>query len=470
MTLQQTGIVTSYKRWFVLATIAGSSFISGFNGSALNVAIPFISKSWNLTSAQQNMIVTLYVLSIAMFLVPVGSLSDRYGKKIFYSLGLGVFSLSALIIGFSKDISILLIFRVLQGIGASAIFSTSLAILSRCFPKEQRGFVLGINVTGVYLGLSSGPILGGVLTDTFGWKFIFYITAAIGLSLLVLAVLIITDTFYYQVNGKFDFIGTILYATTLFLLLYGFKILPAAVAYFLIAGSLVCFILFIIVEMRVQQPILDLSLFRKNKYFAFSNLTALTFYSSSFATGFLFSLYFQYIQGLSPSKTGIILVTQPLLQAISSPFAGRLSDIFEKRIIVSIGLGTMCVSLFAYIFIVQTNVNYWLIILLLAISGVGYGLFSSPNSNAIMSSVPKNSYGIASALVATMRTVGQTLSFGIATLGFALIIGNISVNDPTYSSLLQKALTAIFPVLFILALVSLTFSLLRGKDPTKDIE
>ncbi|MHA1686688.1 MAG: MFS transporter [Candidatus Heimdallarchaeaceae archaeon] len=452
------------SRLSILFIVAVSSLITAFNSSALNVAIPDISRTLNLSAQQQNMIATLYVLAAAMFLVPFGKLSDIYGKKLFFIFGILLFSISSLIIGLSSDVVTFLMFRFVQGVGTSAIFATSLAILSFTFPSHRRGLVLGINVTGVYLGLSSGPLAGGFLTEKLSWESIFFLTAITAMVLFIISIWVLRDDRTKKIKMSFDYIGTILYPLTLFFLLFGFRLLPKYTGYLLIGSSVISGTIFVFIETKQKEPLLNVQIFTYSRFFSFSNFTALTFYVATTTVGYLLSLYFQYIRGLTPSIVGLILLAQPLCQAITSPFAGRLSDIFKQKAIVSIGVSLVVSSLIAYTILLRYEVEYWIIIIILCISGCGYGLFSSPNSNAIMSSIEKSDYGLASALVGTMRTIGQTLSFGVVTLISAIIIGNMSVNDPAYKFSLQESLLLAFPTLLIFALISLTFSIFRGEN------
>lgn len=341
------------------------------------------------------------------------------------------------------------------------IFGPGVAILTSVFPEGERGKVLGINVASVYLGLSLGPFIGGLLTEHIGWRSIFLVHVPMGL--------IIVSSIFWKLPGEwaeakgeeFDFIGSILYCLTLVAIMYGFALLPreAGAAVILIGG--LGFWAFIRWEIKMKSPVLDIFLFRNNKVFAFSNLAALINYSATFGVGFLLSLYLQYLQGYSPLHAGSILVAQPATQAIFSPFAGRLSDKIEPRIVASMGMGFTVAGLSLLTFLNERTALGFILPSLLLL-GFGFALFSSPNANAVMSSVEKRFYGVASGTLATMRLVGQMLSMGVVTLLFAVYIGRVPITAASHPLFLGSARTA-FYIFATLCLGGIFASLARGK-------
>ena len=230
----------------------------------------------------------------------------------------------------------------------------------------------------------------------------------------------------------------------------------------MIGGSIICAGTFVLWERRIDNPILELRLFKKNKFFTFANLSAFAFYTSTSAVSFLLSLYLQSVKGFTPQQTGLILLARPIVQAILSPIGGRLSDFIEHRTITTIGVGIGFVSLLLLTFL-NENSHISLIIASLALGGLGFGLFSSPNANSIMSSVSKRFFGVASALIGTMRTIGQTLSLGIVTLIFAVLIGDTSSESPEYAAKLLESSKIAFIIFTSLCTIAVVFSFLRGK-------
>jgi MFS family permease len=260
---------------------------------------------------------------------------------------------------------------------------------------------------------------------------------------------------------RFDFVGSVIYVLGLVALIYGFTLLPAMSGVGLIVGGIIGLSAFIRWEMRTRSPVLDIGLFRNSRAFTFSNLAALINYSATFAITFLMSLYLQYIKGFSPGSAGLILVAMPAMHAILSPLAGRLSDRIEPRLIASAGMALTTVGLALFIFL-NEETSLKLIIGNLVLIGSGLALFISPNSNAVMSSAPKTAYGVASAILATMRQVGMVLSMGIAMLMFTLYIGRVQIT-PEYYLLFQQSMKTCFIIFSVLCFGGVFASLARGK-------
>jgi len=440
-----------------------ASFMTPFMGSAINVALPTIGEEFHANAVQLSWVATSYILSAAIFLVPLGKLADIVGRKKIYTIGLSLFIISSILCALSATIHQLIAFRVLQGLGSSMIFSTSTAIITSVYPPGERGRPLGINVSAVYIGLSFGPFAGGLLTQHLGWQSIFLVLVPIGLSAIVLILIMLKQEWADADKERFDWRGSILYGAALFLLMYGFTLLPKWLGWLFIISGLVVFIGFFRVEKRSAYPVLEINLFRYNRIFAFSNLAALINYAATFATGFLLSLYLQYIKDLPPQGAGLVLVSQPIIMAILSPFSGKLSDKIESRIVASIGMGLSMVGLFLLVFLTADTTTL-VIIINLMILGTGFALFSSPNVNAIMNSVEKKFLGVASGTQATMRAVGQMFSMGIAMMLFSLFIGRAEINPSNYTEFLSSVKMA-FLIFSILCFGGIFASIARGKTP-----
>jgi MFS family permease len=351
--------------------------------------------------------------------------------------------------------------RVVQGFGAAMIFGTGVAILTSAYPPQERGRILGLNVAAVYLGLSVGPFVGGVLTQQFGWRSIFFVTVGLGLIAIAFVVLRLTEEWAEARGEKFDLWGSLIYALSLVALLVGVTRLPELLGGGLMLAGAAGLGLFGLWETRLRYPVLHVELLLSNRPFAFSNVAALINYSATSATTFLLTLYLRYIQGLAPTEAGLVLVAQPVVQASLSPLAGRLSDRVEPRIVASIGMGFTALGL-ALFFFIGPATPLWSIVVRLAILGFGFALFSSPNMNAIMGSVERRFYGVASGMLATMRLMGQTFSQGIATLLFALYIGRVEIMPENYPLFLASARTA-FLIFAVLCVLGIFASLARGR-------
>jgi len=450
-----------FNKKSILAVMTLMSFLTPFMASSIMVALPSIAQEFDLTAISLSWISNAYLLATAVFLVPFGRLADIHGRRRIFMYGIWIFSFASLAAGAAPVSAVLIAARVLQGVGAAMTLSTSTAILSSVFSPGERGKAFGYNVAAVYTGLSLGPFLGGFLTQHFGWHSIFLINFPMGLSLIVLAGRVLKQEWMEAKGESFDVAGSIVYGLTLSAMMTGFSLLPKISGALFAGASILGFIVFITRESRLRSPVLNIHLFKENRVFAFSNLAALINYSATAAIAFLLSLYLQYIKGLTPQQAGIILVAQPIIQAIVSPSAGKLSDRIEPQIVASIGMVCTAVGLGLLAFLSMTTSTLFLVAVLLLL-GLGFALFSSPNTHAIMAAVEKKQYGVASSAVATMRLTGQMMSMGIATLIFALFIGQQKITPELYPQLLQSIRTA-FSFFSVVCLCGIFASLARGK-------
>jgi EmrB/QacA subfamily drug resistance transporter len=445
----------------VLLATTISSFTTPFMGSSVNVALPMIGRDFSMTALSLSWVASSFLLAAAITLVPLGRLADLHGRRLFFLAGSLIFALSSFLCIWSQTESLFITLRVVQGVGGAMIFSTGTAMLISAYPADRRGSILGINIAAVYVGLTIGPFIGGLLTEHLGWKTLFIFNAVLGLAAAGLASRIPRESKPAASGEAFDLAGSFHYGLSLFALMFGFSRLPSWTGAVLIIIGLVCFALFIRRQLHHPFPLIDIALFRDNRVFALSNLAALINYSATFAVTFLLSLYLQHVKLLTPVQTGLMLVIEPLLQALFSPAAGRLSDRYEPRIISSAGMALTVIGLVGLTFIgARTPLPY--ILLCLALLGLGFALFSSPNVNAVMSSVDHKFYGIASATQATMRLVGQSLSMGIAMLVFSWIIGDKSVAHES-SRLFLASARLIFALLAVICVFGVLASLARGR-------
>jgi EmrB/QacA subfamily drug resistance transporter len=445
----------------VLLVATMASFLFPFMGSAVNIALPSLGKELSLDAVMLGWIATAYLLSSATFLVPFGRIADIYGRKKIFTWGIVIFTLSSFFAGMASSANMLISCRVFQGIGGAMLAGTTVALLTTVFPVNERGKVLGINVAVTYIGLSLGPVLGGILTQHLGWRSIFFLSALLGLAVIGVVFWKLKGEWTGAKGERFDFTGSVIYILGLVALVYGFTLLPAMSGVWLIVGGIIGLSAFVRWEMRTRSPVLDISLFRNSKTFTFSNLAALINYSATWAVSLLLSLYLQYLKGFNPESAGLILVAMPAMQAIFSPLAGRLSDRIEPRIIASAGMALTTVGLVIFIFL-NEGTPLELIIGNLLLMGLGFAFFSSPNTNAVMSSAPKTAYGVASATLATMRQVGMVFSMGVAMLMFTLYIGRVQITSEYYA-LFQESMKTSFIVFAVLCFGGIFASLARGK-------
>lgn len=448
----------SFKK-SVLVVTTFAAFLAPFLSSAVNLALPSIGKDLDANAISLGWVISSYILSTAIFLMPFGKLGDIAGRKKIFSIGIFLFTVSTFLIIFSHSIVSLIILRIVEGFASAMIFGTSLAIITSVYQPGERGKAMGINITATYLGLSCGPVLGGLLTQYFGWRSIFAFLVPFGIIALILIQRRIKTEWAEATGEKFDWKGSLVYGIALALFMYGFSKLPASVGWICILSALFMAAIFLFLENRTSNPVFDVRLILKNRVFAFSGIAALINYSATSAIGFFISLYLQYLKGMDARTAGLIMISQPLAMTLLSPVAGRLSDRINPGYIASVGMGITASGLILLCFITESTPDY-VVALLLLLMGIGFGLFSSPNSNAIMSSVEKRFLGVASGVVGTMRMVGQMMSMGIAMMLISLYIGKQSINPATYPGLIS-AMRMGFVIFSVLSVFGIFASLAR---------
>ncbi len=459
--MQNTTEQTFNKR-ILLGVVFLSSFFNPFMGSAVNIALPSISRDLSMDVVELSWIAMAFLLSSAVFLVPFGKLADIWGRKKMLLYGNIFFTVSTLLCAFSGSGFMLIIFRFLQGIGSAMILSSGMAIIISAFPPEKRGRIIGWNTSAVYVGLSAAPLLGGILTQTFGWQSLFFINAAAGMLIITGITFGVKAEWAEARNDRFDLTGSVIYVLAMSALMYGFSKLPGKFPLILTLSGTAGLLFFIAWELREKIPVLNIGLFRDNKIFAFSNLAALINYAATFGVTFVLSLYLQSVKGLSPRDAGLILITQPVLMAIVASVSGRLSDRIDSSILSSTGMAIIVIGLITLIFLSRDTSNTYLISSLV-ILGFGFGMFSSPNTNSVMSSVEKKYLGTASATLGTMRLTGQMFSMAIAAMSIHLFIGESAIHDATIPGFM-KSLRVIFTVFAALCFLGVFASLARGKN------
>lgn len=449
------------KTQTILLVVTLASLLTSFSGSSVNVALPVIAKELGITAVYLSWVPTIYLLFSAILLIPMGRLADIVGRKKIFVTGIIIFSFSSLLCALVSSGTALIFARASQGIGASMVFATSVAILISAFPIGQRGKAIGFNTASVYVGLSIGPFLGGILTHYIGWRSIFFVSVAIGLINLPFIFFKIHDEWHESKGEPFDFTGSIVYAVSLSAMIIGFSFLPKITGIFMTFCGISGLVVFTIFESKTSHPVLNVGLFLENKVFAFSNFAAAINYSATASVAFFLSLYLQIVKGFTPQEAGFILVAQPIVQALLSPMTGHISDRVEPRILSSLGMSFTASGLFLLsVFTHKTGVP--MIMFCLVLFGLGFALFASPNTNAIMSSVEKKHLGIASSTLATMRIVGQMMSMGIATLLVAVFIGNVKLTSSNSDDFI-RAMTYGFHIFAVLCVVGIYFSWSRGR-------
>ncbi|HTY81641.1 MAG TPA: MFS transporter [Dehalococcoidales bacterium] len=430
--------ITGREKTSILVVATLTNFIIPFLVSSISVALPRMTVHFHMEAVAMTWVNTLYFLVLAMVQVPMGRLADIYGRKKIFLTGMVVSVVAAVGGGLAPSVPLLLVTRVLQGIGTGMAGNTIIALLTSVFPAETRGRALGIAMAGTYGGLIFGSLIGGILTDLYGWQSIFFFSAVLSTLALALSLFTLKGEWAGSKGEKFDVSGTALFAVSIALFMYGFSSLLTIVGIVCLVVGIGGFVWLIRKELRTASPVLDFRLFKDNHVFLFSNLATLDNYLATYALTFLLSLYLQFIQGFSPEKAGLIMIASTVPMMVFAPIAGRVSDKLEPRLVASAGLLLNSIALVLFIFL-NNDSRLWYIILALVVYGTGIGLFSSPNTNAIMGSVDKKVLGAVSGTVGTMRNIGMMLSLGIMMVLFSAFIGSAEITPPFYPQFLTSA-------------------------------
>lgn len=462
-------------RIILLITCMGS-MMAPLDSTIVSVSLPVMTSDLRMSSQSAIWIPTAYLVTLAVLLLTIGRLSDIRGRKTIFILGFGVFILGSLLCSLAQDGTYLIAFRVLQGVGAAGIAATSTAIITDTFPAKERGKALGINAMAVYIGLSLGPALGGLLTGVAGWRSIFWINIPIGIVVILLAWHYVKDTGEIRRQERLDIPGVLLFSVGLTSLLitltlgeqYGWGSIGIISLIVLAVATLVVFAL--VEHRKGQAAMLDTSLVTGNRLFAAANFSALLNYAAYFSVAFMLSYYMQEVLGYSILYTGLVLLIMPVAMAVLSPISGWTSDRIGSRLLASLGMAIIALGLM-YMSFVKTSSSVAFISVGLLLIGIGMGLFSSPNTSAVMGCVERKRLGVASGTLSTMRFMGQAVSLAIMGAIIASVAGPDFINSLTLGTsnsavtadAFVRGMSAVFLVGALIAGVGTVTSLARGK-------
>ncbi len=445
----------------VLLVNSLSAWMTAFMTTGINIALPSIQTEFRLSAVALGWLPLGYVLASAVFLLLFGRVGDRIGRRLLFLLGMALFALSSVGLVLAGSYVALVVFRVTQGLGSAMIFSTSMAMVTLAYPGAGRGRAMGIAVAAAYVGMTTGPVVGGVIVHHIGWRNLFLVIAGIAFLNVVLDLWLLRRAEWKaRVSEGFDWIGSTIWAVGLSLLLIGLSWLPLVRGLVLAVAGVGGLTLFGWWEWKTESPIMVLRLFRHNRLFMFSNLTALISYASIWGYTYLMSLYLQFIKGLDAQTAGVVLIVGVALQCLVAPAAGRLSDRLDPRWVASFGMALCTLALLLLAFL-GAGTPYWFVVLALCLLGAGYGFFSPPNQLAIMGSVDRRYVGFASANMSTMRMIGMAVSIAFATLIITSIVGPHDIEPADYPRLLT-AIRVTFVVLTGLSVLAVAASLARG--------
>jgi len=428
----------SSPRTAILFVVCLAHFLMPFMMSAVGIALPAIGKEFSASAMQLGLIETSYVLSASIFLLTMGRFGDIHGRSKVFQGGLLVFATAGGAISLAPSIEIIIFLRFLQGMGGAMVMATTMAMVVVAFPSSERGKALGIAIASVYAGISCGPLIGGFLVETLGWRSIFYMVPPLGgLAFAITRMKIKSDQAEAQ-GEPFDWYGAAIYALSILSLVCGVANLSRgwwAWGLFLIAN--IGLILFVRFEARTSYPLLNVHLLRENRIFALSNLAALFNYAGTFGVTFFLSLYLQYVKGMGPQQAGTMLIVQPIMQTLFSPFCGKISDQLPAAWVATCGMAFCAIGL-AIAASLTAQSSLLMVLLLLIFLGIGFALFSSPNVSLVMGSVEPRYLGIASGLNASMRTLGMLSSMMIITLTFSYLMQGQPISTDTQPAFLSS--------------------------------
>ena len=440
-----------------------TSFFGVFLSAGIVLGVPAIASEFGMNNVLQNWIITLNALVIAIFTLPAGQISGKYGVKKSLIIGVAIYLIASIGACLSFSAESFLMFRVFQGIGIAFSNVSAMAMVVQAVKPQNRGKALGFTVTGVYLAGSLSPVFCGFLVHNFGWRAMFYFTIPFLALCIALMILKIPKEWKTYEGNKIDTLGYLIYGIGITLFIYGFTNLMNSFGAMSVILGVILLLIFGFYELKIESPAFNMNLF-KNMKFTSSNIAALCSYLAIASITTILNYHFQYVRGWNAQMSGMILIITPIIMALIAPNSGKLSDKIHPQKLAGIGMSIATITLVILIFL-DASTPLYLIVIAMILQGIGMGLFTTPNTNAIMSSVPPNETPNASAAQSAMRTLGQTVSMGLLTLVFAWIMGSLKLSSE-YANLIVQSSQIICLICTILCIIAVFASLvgIRSKD------
>lgn len=470
--------ISNSKKWLILVITSVSTFMSTLDSSIVNIALPVMSKELNVTISSSQWVVTSYLLTISLLLLVFGKLSDLYGKKKIFSSGFMIFAIGSAFCGFSHTLTMLVISRIIQAVGASAMMSLSQGIVTGIFPSTERGRALGFVGTMVALGNLTGPSLGGILVHFFNWQSVFYINIPIGIIGCILSFTIIPEIFETQDIKYFDARGAVLFSLALLCFFLGLLFvqedkIPAVSLVPAILIAAVLFAVFVQIEKRSRNPLIDPGLFKIHEFSSGLAAAFLSFLALN-STLLFMPFYLQNLLGYTALKAGLIISVYPLTTAVVAPLSGWLSDKITYRPLIITGMSAATVSLLL-LSTINRQSPLWEIVLLLMLLGFGIATFQSPNNSSVMGSVERSQLGIAGGINALFRNLGMVTGTALSVLIFAFST-RVSINTMSGSGFNAASFLKGFSLImlfdasctFIAVIISVTRSIKFKKNDDRE--
>ena len=452
-------------------------FMASLDGTIVNISLVKMSEALEVQQYQIQWVIISYLLTMIAFTAVAGDLGDRYGNKLVFQIGVFVFSLGSLLCSFSKSLATLIVFRIIQGIGGSGTVANGMAIITRFTTSKNRGMAIGLNSFIIAMGITLGPVLGGVLTETFGWESIFLVNVPLGIIGLIWVQIAIPPTPPVQEEArKADVIGSITLVLFLTLLVFSISIvvdpnIPNGKMWFgiCLALSVIMLLVFLFWEKRTDKPLVDLKLF--NRKIATGVFAAIFAYMGLCVIIYQIPFFLQDILQLNPIQTGLVILGAPVGMAVIGAVSGKLSDKIDARYISSTSMIiVLLVQIILTVFLSQES-QAWFFTILAILVGIGLGGFISPNTNSVMSAAPKEKLGVANGLLSLSTNIGFSLGTALSTLIFAFNrnifqkIEGTTIEDPNVYVPAMKWMFLAFALITVIAII---VSYLRGPEERKE--
>ncbi|MGR8947017.1 MAG: MFS transporter [Gammaproteobacteria bacterium] len=456
-----TGTRSSDDSNAIILVVTLFTFGSALPISTINVALPEIAKALQLSATEISWVPLIFLLASVILVLPCGRLADIYGRMRVFKLSIYLVLGTAFATALAPSASWLLALRFGQGCAAAVGFVLLISIISSAVDKSSRSRAFGIIASAMYFGLTAGPLIAGYVTAYASWRATFLLHVPFMLVALAIASSKVKSEWQIAENEHFDWLGSAIYAVGVVLLTVGAIVVPASYGLALIAVGLIGLVAFVKQQQRRQQPLINITLFRRNKVFLYSCLASIFMYAANFSSLVLVSLYLQYIKGLPAELAGWVLMLNPLCTAFVTPFAGHAGDRFEPKYVATIGIILTALGLLI-LAIVSKNSPMIIVIIAMISMGVGFAFFAPVNAHAIMSSIGEEDYATGAGAHASVRLIGQLSSMVVVSMIFALVIGRETISPENYPEL-AMALQYSFSLAALVCIPACYYSINRGR-------
>ncbi|NLI62815.1 MAG: MFS transporter [Methanosarcinaceae archaeon] len=459
--MEQNKGYNELQKKMILAAVCFASFIGPFQGSMINIALPAIGDTFQINVGLYGWVSTSYLLTVATLLVPAARISDIVGRKKVFLTGITGIVATSIITPLTPNFYAFLLCQVLNGVCAACIMSTTVPIISEIFTGKERGAAFGINTAFVYMGVSFGPFIGGFVVSYLGWRSLFLMLLIPALLTAYIMYTNMKEDVFGDPNVTFDKAGTVFYAVSILTFLFGLTRIPETEGFIISFIGLVLLAGFVMFERKQKYPVFDVNLFFENRVFSRSNFASLFNYASTYAIVFFLSLYLQKVGMIEPKTAGLILLVQPLVQAIFSPYAGKLSGVISAKYLATLG---MLITSFGLLLLTGLQKDLYLPYLIFTqiVLGLGIAFFAAPNTNMIMSSVSRKEQGSAGGIMATIRQIGMVFSMAVAMSSINYYIGGTENLGPDTIDPFLSSMKLTFIICMILCILGAALSWSRG--------